>query len=449
MCKFNMLFFFNSPRRSPDRPEGTIPPPPRNSVFHPEHPRRHPVPVHGTGDGKLCLSPRGRRKDSSRTDISPPRPVVQATLLMGGNSFKRQGESTLKYGTMAVYKRSRNKRLPLNMQTAIPRQRQRDRTERPPRFGRLAALVILLVAGASARAEPPTAEVWLIDTRAAARGTASNAADSRLRFWHLADGAWAPASREAFQAGANPDIPTVFLVHGNRFGPNDAIEAGCSVYRHLRCASPDRPFRLAIWSWPSEQMCRRVRADVQLKAHYSDVQAIYLAECLRELAADTPVTLVGYSFGARIITGALELLGGGRVGRYHLAKPVPTREAPWRAVLIAAALDAHWLSPGQRHGRALGRLDQALVTLNPADRVMRLYPRMYGRRGPQALGQFASGYATTRADQGKIQRLNVSCPVGAEHGWWSYWRSGSLRAALVKYALESPGGSRQPPHGNE
>ncbi len=278
-------------------------------------------------------------------------------------------------------------------------------------------------------------QAWMISTRSAPRGAATDPADPRIRFWQLADNAWAVSDRKAFFAAGRAAVPTVFVIHGNQASSNDAVQIGCSVRRLLECTNPDRPFRLVIWSWPGERVCRGIRDDVQLKAHYSDIQAFYVAECLREVPADEPVTLIGYSFGARVITGALEMLGGGRVGRYQLTGAVVPHKAPWRAVLIAAALDAHWLSPGRRNGRAPGQLERMLVTSNPVDRVMRLYPHMYGRRGPEALGYCASGFWLTPEQQGTLQRLNVSNAVGRQHGWWHYWRSGALRAMLAEYAL--------------
>ncbi len=307
------------------------------------------------------------------------------------------------------------------------------------RFTLFLVVVAIVAAGWSpVGAEAAEAEVWLISTRSAPRCAAKDAADSRIGFWHLMDNAWTASDRGAFHSAGRADVPTIFLIHGNRAEANDAVQIGCSVRRQIKRPGSERSFRLVIWSWPSEQVCGGMRADVQLKAHYSDVQAFYLAECLREVTADQPVTLAGYSFGARIITGALELLAGGRVSRYRLAGPVVPHEAPWRAVLIAAALDSHWLSPGQRNGRATGQVDRMLITSNAADRVMRLYPRMYGRRGPEALGYRAAGYSLTPADCGKIRRLDVTCPVGAQHGWWSYWRSASLRTALTEYAIGEP-----------
>ena len=44
------------------------------------------------------------------------------------------------------------------------------------------------------------------------------------------------------------------------------------------------------------------------------------------------------------------------------------------------------LAPGGRHGLALSLVDRMLVTRNGCDRVLRWYPRMYGRGGPGGPG---------------------------------------------------------------
>ncbi|MDZ7615718.1 MAG: hypothetical protein U1E05_01865 [Patescibacteria group bacterium] len=307
----------------------------------------------------------------------------------------------------------------------------------------MASMLFMVVATvflgwATARTEAAEVEVWLVSTRSAPRASAADAADERIGFRRLSDNRWTPSDRGEFHAAGHPGAPTLFLVHGNRTAAGDAIQMGTALRRQLERTASDQPFRLVIWSWPSEQVCGGARADVQLKAQYSDVQAYYLAECLREMPPEQPVTLAGYSFGARVITGALELLAGGRVGRYQLNGPAQDRKAPWRAVLIAAALDAHWLSRGHRNGQAMGQVDRMLITANPADRVMRLYPRMYGRRGPDALGYCAAGYSLSPADRAKVRCLDLSCSVGREHGWWSYWRSASLRATLAEYTFGTP-----------
>ena len=81
--------------------------------------------------------------------------------------------------------------------------------------------------------------------------------------------------------------------------------------RMLKCN--DKPFRLVIWSWPSDQMCRRNRPDVQIKFSYCDSQGFYLGTCLQRLRQDVPLCLIGYSMGAQIAATGLHLLAGGEV----------------------------------------------------------------------------------------------------------------------------------------
>ena len=84
---------------------------------------------------------------------------------------------------------------------------------------------------------------------------------------------------------------------------------------------------------------------------------------------------MGYSFGARISTGTLHLLGGGSInGRSLPLEPAPNR-APRRAVLLAAAVGRDALAPGHRHSdRRLGQVDRMVITVNPRDRVLAVLP---------------------------------------------------------------------------
>ena len=70
---------------------------------------------------------------------------------------------------------------------------------------------------------------------------------------------------------------------------------------------------MSFWSWPADRVCRHNRPDIQLKAAYCDAESYYLAAWLRGVQRDGKVSLVGHSFGPRIITGALHLLAGGQL----------------------------------------------------------------------------------------------------------------------------------------
>ena len=245
-------------------------------------------------------------------------------------------------------------------------------------------LAAFLAAGACAAEQAPH-DLWLISTRSAPRSNPVGGED-RMAYWHLdADGNWASADLEAFLATDDPAVPTCVYIHGNRTDRSWAVREGWGVSQAVKREAPDRPLRFVIWSWPADQI-RGLRQDVQVKAYRSDVQAYYLAYLMGRMAPEVRVSLIGYSFGARTITGALHLLAGGEfAGRRLPEGNAPVERTPVRALLVAAAMSADWLSPGRANGLALGLADRVLVTRNRYDPVLKHYPRMYRRGGPQAL----------------------------------------------------------------
>ncbi len=74
-------------------------------------------------------------------------------------------------------------------------------------------------------------------------------------------------------------MPTTVLVHGYDTTAGWAVEHGAKWYRLMKQQANGRPFRLIVWSWPSNRVMLRPRPDVQTKTCRSDVEAYYLA-CL-------------------------------------------------------------------------------------------------------------------------------------------------------------------------
>ena len=201
-----------------------------------------------------------------------------------------------------------------------------------------------------------------------------------------------PADAQDFRAADDPATPTVVFIHGNNTDADEAVMKGWYVYESIRAQVGDKAFRFVIWSWPADRLHHvRNRRNTRFNAVQCDVESYYLAAWLGGLRPGVKVCLAGHSFGPRIITGALHLLAGGELACQTL--PAETVAAwaggkrnPVRAVLLAAAMDADWLAPGCCHGLALSLPDQVLITCNGCDRVLRWYPRLWGRHGPQAMG---------------------------------------------------------------
>jgi hypothetical protein len=254
-----------------------------------------------------------------------------------------------------------------------------------------------------------------------------------------ADCRWVRTDAEAWSTVDHANGPLCVFVHGNRASQREAIEMGWGVYHYL-AEQADRPFRFVVWSWPADRVRTRNLSDVRLKAQRSDAQSQYLASWLGRLHPESRVSLVGYSLGARIITGALHMMGGGRVaGREMRADKDTPRRAPLRAVLVAAAADNDWLLPNRRNGLALDLVDRVLVTRNRRDPVLRRYHFMYGLCGPRALGSTGpAGSARLGSDRDKIEVVTLDCCVGRNHDWIAYLQARPLRSRLGRYAFLEP-----------
>lgn len=305
----------------------------------------------------------------------------------------------------------------------------------------VAAIAITATIGTRlATAEEPTAGLWLVSTRGAPLCCTGNA-DQPLDYWRSGpDGQWLPTDREAFLATDDPAVPTSAFIHGNRVGRSEAFSIGSSTYRRLTRQAPGRAVRFVVWSWPSEEASRRRREDLQLKAARSDAQGLYLAQFINRIDPEVPVGLIGYSYGSRVITGALHILAGGSVAGYRLPEAAAERTG-MRAVLVASAMGNHWLAPGHRNGLALSRLDRVLITQNCADPVLKWYHLLYGRGGPQALGYTGPACNSLLGDEAhKLEVLGLTCSVGKNHAWNSYLCSRDLQSYLAEYSfLDAPG----------
>jgi hypothetical protein len=168
------------------------------------------------------------------------------------------------------------------------------------------------------------------------------------------------------------------------------------------------------------------------------VDGVYLGWCLWGLNRETPVSLVGYSYGARVITGALHMLGGGALAGQRLPSHEPPRR-PYQVVLMAAALHNYWLSPGSLHGRAADPTGRLLVLYNSCDPVLKRYRVVDKRTRPQALGYTGlCNAAAFRSDGRQVEQRNVCCIVGKSHGLERYLCSPQLMEHVRRCGLWPP-----------
>lgn len=301
------------------------------------------------------------------------------------------------------------------------------------------AILLAVLAGPpalAARADGAPPQVWLISSRQAACEPPAYGGEAKLGYWLLGPGnQWVPASLDAFLATDSAAVPTVIFIHGNRVDADRAVSDGWAVLGQLSAMAQGRPLRFVIFSWPADRLNGGAREDAQCKALRCDAQSYYLAWLINRTHPGVPLDLIGFSFGARVITGALELLGGGCVAGQVLPDRTPGH-APIRAMLVAAALDSDWLLPAHRDGLALGQVERMWVSVDPIDRALRFYPRLYGRGGPDALGASGPDCPEQLGPQAaKLELVNVECQVGKVHDWNNYVSASSLVSRLGWYAF--------------
>jgi len=331
-------------------------------------------------------------------------------------------------------------------------------SQRRPRIARRAALIAVLVCATCSMREStawatPTAcggsccplrvqdQLWLVSDR----GLGCNVADGagRLQYWRYdCQQLWTRASLNELLAAEDPDLITTVFVHGNRIGRDEAFTRGWSAYRALVRRADERPVRFIIWSWPSDPV-RGLLDDARLKANRTNVTGYYLAWFLDRLNPQSSLSLWGHSYGARAVTGALHLLGGGQLAGRVLGERVHPRRDAAQVVLLVAALDNHWLIPGHTHGRAMSQTQELLLVNNSADRLLKRYHLLYGRRScATALGYFGISRGSLGADGNKVRQVDASCQVGKRHQVAFYLGApglmGPVRATLLKSGLTAP-----------
>ena len=283
--------------------------------------------------------------------------------------------------------------------------------------GALAVAMVLVGRPEAACAATPD-EIYVVSTRRLGGVCNAKQISSRLQCEKLTmatDGSrkWRAVDWHNTTAAAKP---TLVYVHGNRVARGEDRMRGLNVYQTLAARASGRgPIRMIIWSWPSEQIRGPVR-DYKVKAARTRPAGWQLAWYLTQIHAQAPTTVMGYSYGARVATAALHILGGGDLGGLRLPRTVQQPHRRFDVALIAAAVDASWIRPGGPNGRALARVNNLLLINNRLDPAMRFYHITFGRN-TQALGY--QGLLAARP-RGRLWSLDATEPVGRSHALNNY-----------------------------
>ena len=236
---------------------------------------------------------------------------------------------------------------------------------------------------------------------------------------------WSPTSLDDVLAADDPRRATVVFVHGNRVNRGTDKQLGKMIYGRLyREQSTDQPFRLIVWSWPASTIRGPIR-DYRVKAARTDPAGWQLAWFLDRVNPHVAVGLIGYSYGARVVNGALHYLAGGTLQGRRLELVQRTLQPSYRALLIAAAVDADWLLPHRQHGRALEKVNRMTLLVNHLDPAMRLYRLSTQGRRATALGYRGLNPTQQHVRRGTVKIVDVSGGVGRSHFLSKYLARGA------------------------
>ncbi len=264
-------------------------------------------------------------------------------------------------------------------------------------------------------------DAWFADTRPGA------VAFSQFATAPNGSSGWVASTDRNFFETFDSQVPLLVVIHGNWMTRTEAKAYGKAFHLLSRNTGPHR---LLIWSWPSEKINCRIRLDAQIKASRADAQSEYLIAFLRSLPVDSKVSLVGFSFGSKLICNTLQ----------HYVERIneePEHVLRIRTVLLAAAMDQSSLQPGRKYGDALLATEKMLVHVNRLDSTLRFYPLLYGCGGPEAIGKEGVNRNGLSAESNaKIKSVNVSRIIGKEHGFMNSLTAFlACRNDFMNYAL--------------
>jgi hypothetical protein len=264
-----------------------------------------------------------------------------------------------------------------------------------------------------------------------------------LEFYYRGnDGATQLLNREAFHASLAPGTPVLIVVHGSFTNWKWLCQDCGPVYRWIRNAAPSRPLAVIFYTWPSSApIVYEPHLDVAILGMRATFNAVYLADLVARLPAGHPICIMGHSHGARMTAAALHLLAGGEVDDTHLTY-LPPPDQRIRGVLVAGALDHHWLDPGQRYGMALCRAECLLYLRNDHDMVLSIYPmrRLFSRRALGESGLTKRDHERLGYLNSKVVQVDVTQIIQTGHMWNNYYVHPEIAAAIEPFVYFDDGG---------
>ena len=224
---------------------------------------------------------------------------------------------------------------------------------------------------------------------------------------------------DSFQS--QPFMRTVVYAHGNWMTADNTVGRGSYIYNRVS-ERANEPVRFIIYSWPSQRDGGPLR-DIYDKVDRSNTDTYYFAQLLSRIPETSPLGLLGFSFGGRVVSGGLHLVAGGTLeGR---TAPTWSAQRQVRVSFVAPAFDRTWLTANKEYGMALQNVDKLVNIYNSRDPVLRRFRFIDRVTTPIAAG--FSGLADPRATQplqadARIAQYDCGEIVGSSHDEMNYYQ---------------------------
>ncbi|MGD9855574.1 MAG: hypothetical protein AB7U20_11560 [Planctomycetaceae bacterium] len=281
----------------------------------------------------------------------------------------------------------------------------------------------------------PDAGYWIVSSRKLPQELPWCGSQPLEVFQRLPDGALVSTDVPSLTSQIAPGVPVCIFIHGTFVSAELHQRESAKTYNWVRQSAPYLPLHVIFYTWPSDtDNTWKSPLLVNLRGEWAENNAFYLARLIAQLPQECPVCLVGHSHGARAVASTLHLLGGGQIGGYTFPYDAGAARR-YRAVLAAAALDRHWLNPGERYERALCRAEGIVNLRNPGDLALHVYPlrRPFSRKAIGETGFTLWDRARLGSLNPKAIDLDVSPFMGLGHTWPYFYSEPRIAAAIVPY----------------
>ena len=292
-------------------------------------------------------------------------------------------------------------------------------------------------------------DYWIVSTRHCPQSGMPNCTPEQFQYFHVtADGRRTLSSLAAYKQQIDPNVPICIVVHGSYSTWRSLVADSKPVNRWLRSAAPASPLQVVFFTWPSEPITAVLPGvDVGILGRRASYNGFYLSQFIQQTPDNSRISFFAHSHGARVVSASLQLLDGGALNGYQL-RQAGCGNRKLRPIFAAAAIDHHWLNPGERFGRAMNQIDQGLVLYNEHDIALMLYPlrRLFSHR---PLGLVGFDRTDRRLQNGRARKLaevDVTPQVDTGHLWENYVAKRTIAASMRPYLYFEEVPRRQGPN---